>query len=159
MEEPECHSLAFSRLGLHQPKECSHTGSIPNPVPRSTGGMFRVDLLRWKVLPAGKCCVPSPWHSMLLLQVQGNFCFLVVKYSLDSFGCHFCEALHECWEGGGSAVTAPAWTRAQSLLPAKLLTWISSLASLVFWDYRTALGGKCFLSSLLCLKTLECRLE
>lgn len=59
-------------------------------------------------------------------------------------GCHFCEAPHECWEGGGSAVIAPAWTRAQSLLPIKLPTWISSLASLLFLDYGTALGGKCF---------------
>lgn len=43
-----------------------------------------VDVLRWEFLPAGKHCVPSPWHSMVHLQVQGNFCFLVVKYSLDS---------------------------------------------------------------------------
>lgn len=115
-----------------------------------------VDVLRWEFLPTGRCCAPRPWHSMVHLQVQGHFCVLVVKYPLDSLAVISVKLLMSV----GSAVTAPAWDRTQSLFPAKLPASMSSLAqnhkvrrdlqdhqfpaSLVVWDYRTALGGKCF---------------
>lgn len=52
-----------------------------------------VDVLRWESLPAGRCCAPSPWHSMVRLQAQGHFCFLVVKYSLESLAVIFVKLL------------------------------------------------------------------
>lgn len=83
---------------------------------RDSGCVQGVDVLRWESLPTGRCCAPRPWHSMVHLQVQGHFCVLVVKYSLDSLAVISVKLVtHD-----GSAVTAPAWARAQSLIPAKL---------------------------------------
>lgn len=102
----------------------------------------------WQVLCPQSMAFHGPFHGIPWTipwsPSPRSFLFSSGQILPRVLGCHFCEAPHECWEGGGSAVIAPAWTRAQSLLPIKLPTWISSFASLLFLDYGTALGGKCF---------------
>lgn len=109
-------AVLFGRAFQPKDRNAWQIESISNPLLKSGGGSVRaVDLPRRAFLPAGGswCSATGPWHYLVHLRLwdQGHFCFLRVKYLLGSLLVARYEAPHEYWDGGGSAVIAPARRR------------------------------------------------
>lgn len=153
-ENGDC-AVLFGKAFQPKDRNSRQIESISNLLLKSHGGMLRaVDLPRWAFLPAGssRCSATSPWCYLVHLHLwkQGHFCFLIAKCLLGCLLVTCYEAPHVYWDGGGSAVTAPA-QRLRSVPPSTPLALdklISISGAFILWIIELlcliALGEKRF---------------